>query len=553
MSNVHGAHDRRKMDVRSALNGISDMLLSEANKIMSAAVTQAQAERAELEAILSSGIFSRSPILATFLRYICERHFEGDTDGLKEYRIAIEALKRPPDFDQKKDAIVRVEAHRLRKRLAEYYQKEGADHSVQIEIPNGQYAPRFVSKNAEVPSAARAKVAEFTADVVSSPENETAANKESDSGPAKSGLGRWIIWGSAGAAAVVVSILFLARSSGLPKTLPAKTAPEVWQGALSPVPIDFRMLAGYHGLPFVDRQGRMWSPDAYYKGGVSVSVPNHRSLQGLPDPDFAPSQRTGDFEYSIPVSPGAYQVQLHFVETQIDEADGPGAKLFNVWVNGKLALDHIDPLSDAGAPRRLTTRILSNVAAAADGRIHLKFEQQGTKPELVGLEILATPPGEVRPLRIVAASHSVTDAEGTPWLADECAVGGTLIERKDIVQESALKNIYAGERYGNFAYHLPLPPGKYRIKLYFAESYFSDRFPPGTNQNGFGARIFNVFADGVTLLRNFNVMKEAGGSHRAVIRTFENLQPDAQGKIVLEFVPVMNYAEVNAIEVTQMN
>jgi len=37
-----------------------------------------------------------------------------------------------------------------------------------------------------------------------------------------------------------------------------------------------------------------------------------------------------------------------------------------------------------------------------------------------------------------------------------------------------------------------------------------------------------------------------------VIRTFENLEPNAQGKIVLEFVPVANYAEVNAIEVTQM-
>ena len=37
----------------------------------------------------------------------------------------MEALGRPADFDQKRDSIVRVEAHRLRKRLREYYEADG--------------------------------------------------------------------------------------------------------------------------------------------------------------------------------------------------------------------------------------------------------------------------------------------------------------------------------------------------------------------------------------------------------------------------------------------
>ena len=82
---------------------------------MSATATQGQAERAELDAVLNSGIFSRAPNLASFLKYVCERHFEGEFEGVKEYCIAIGALGRPPDFDQKKDSIVRVEAHRLRR------------------------------------------------------------------------------------------------------------------------------------------------------------------------------------------------------------------------------------------------------------------------------------------------------------------------------------------------------------------------------------------------------------------------------------------------------
>ena len=82
-----------------------------------AATAQSHLERAELEAVLESGIFHRAPNLASFLRYICERYFEGDASQIKEYSIAVDALGRPSDFDQKKDSIVRVEAHRLRKRL----------------------------------------------------------------------------------------------------------------------------------------------------------------------------------------------------------------------------------------------------------------------------------------------------------------------------------------------------------------------------------------------------------------------------------------------------
>src|SRR5580698_11372306 len=94
-------------------------------------------EKAELEAVFASGIFSRAPGLAQILSYVCTKYFEGQSGQVKEYNIAVEALGRPADFDQKRDSIVRVEAHRLRKRLAEYYENEGAAHSIQIEIPPG--------------------------------------------------------------------------------------------------------------------------------------------------------------------------------------------------------------------------------------------------------------------------------------------------------------------------------------------------------------------------------------------------------------------------------
>jgi hypothetical protein len=53
----------------------------------------------------------------------------------------------------------------------------------------------------------------------------------------------------------------------------------------------------------------------------------------------------------------------------------------------------------------------------------------------------------------------------------------------------------------------------------------------------------------VALLRNFDIFKEAGGANRALQKIFRGLEPNAQGKLILRFVPVENYACVNAIEV----
>jgi len=101
-------------------------------------------EKNELESVLSSGIFDRSPSLVQLLSYVCQKHFEGTADEIKEYNIAVDVLGRPTDFDQKRDSIVRVHFHRLRNRLAVYYAKEGATRPLRILIPPGQYIPQFV-------------------------------------------------------------------------------------------------------------------------------------------------------------------------------------------------------------------------------------------------------------------------------------------------------------------------------------------------------------------------------------------------------------------------
>jgi hypothetical protein len=99
-------------------------------------------ERAEFEAIMASGLFHPGSNSAKLFSYVCGRYFEG-ARTITEAEIATRALERHQDFDSKEDAIVRVEAHRVRKRLAEYYERAGADHTLRLVLPPGSYAPCF--------------------------------------------------------------------------------------------------------------------------------------------------------------------------------------------------------------------------------------------------------------------------------------------------------------------------------------------------------------------------------------------------------------------------
>src|SRR5580658_6873730 len=129
-------------------------------------------EKNELQSVLDSGIFNRAPNLAHVLTYVCSQYFEGAAEQIKEYNIAVEALGRPAGFDQKRDSIVRVEAHRLRKRLREYYEAEGAGHSIRIDIPSGQYAPQFARQCPPQDAAAEQKITGPTGPLAVVPSNK---------------------------------------------------------------------------------------------------------------------------------------------------------------------------------------------------------------------------------------------------------------------------------------------------------------------------------------------------------------------------------------------
>lgn len=515
--------------------------------------TPSQGERAEMELVLQSGIFLKAPRLANFFRYVCERHLEGNADQIKEYSIAFEALGRPAEFDPKKDSIVRVEAHRLRKRLEEYYSGPGAAHAIQITIPNGQYRPCFLARSASVPALLNGNghgiqhnLAELASDRVTVVEFTPHTPS-----PAKRNWRIRTFGAIAGLSLAVGAVLWI--------TFPARTrsvhkeTQEIWTGPSNePVASEFRMVAGYHGPPFVDTQGHSWEADAYYEGGTSTLLSGAGLIEGSPDAHFLKAERSGRFRYAVPLRQGTYELHLYFAETEYGRTNpkggGDGSRMFQVSINNKVVLREFDPLGEAGSANRLHERVFKDVSPSSDGKLRLQFDSLVGPAFLNAIAILPSAPGRVHPIRIVTQPNPVTDSDGRVWAADEYYCGGTFVSRRNVVLNGNDKALFQGERYGNFFYHLPLPPGKYRLTLYFAETYFG---LPESNAPAVGSRIFNVFVNGEALLRNYQIVQDAGGPNRTIAKTFNNLEPNAQGVLAVEFVPVRNYAELNAIEVVQ--
>src|SRR5580692_1832131 len=116
---------------------------SQGDNHVQSAISKLEAERAEVEGLLSSGVFGRTNNHVRLLTFVCEKYFEGAIDEIKEYSIAVHALGRPESFDPQMDTIVRVTAHALRKRLEDYYRGAGAEHAVHICLPPGHYVPKF--------------------------------------------------------------------------------------------------------------------------------------------------------------------------------------------------------------------------------------------------------------------------------------------------------------------------------------------------------------------------------------------------------------------------
>ena len=99
--------------------------------------------RTHVEKIIHGEAFAGSPRSQQFLRHIFDKSLEGDFESLKERVIGIELFNRSPSYDKAEDAIVRVTASDVRKRLSQHYQRHTSDSECRISIPPGSYIPEI--------------------------------------------------------------------------------------------------------------------------------------------------------------------------------------------------------------------------------------------------------------------------------------------------------------------------------------------------------------------------------------------------------------------------
>jgi len=166
--------------------------------------------RKTLERVLASNTFSRSERARHLLRYLVEREQAGQADRLKGFAIAVDVFGKDADFDPSTDAVVRVQAGRLRDLLQQYSVAEGASDPLRIVIPRGGYTPEYMPNEAG-PCPAEA-------------EEEQASHPEPAAGAgAAPSLSRQMnfMWAAIGLVAALLAALYLRQ------TQPPGTPPEV--------------------------------------------------------------------------------------------------------------------------------------------------------------------------------------------------------------------------------------------------------------------------------------------------------------------------------------
>jgi len=107
----------------------------------------------QVHKLVNSHVLHGSESLCKMLQYLANQATHHPGASVKEYQIATEVFGRPPDFDPHLDSTIRVQAGRLRSKLAEYYAAEGAQDHILVELPKGSYALSFHERAHEIRSS----------------------------------------------------------------------------------------------------------------------------------------------------------------------------------------------------------------------------------------------------------------------------------------------------------------------------------------------------------------------------------------------------------------
>jgi hypothetical protein len=142
------------------------------------------------------------------------------------------------------------------------------------------------------------------------------------------------------------------------------------------------------------------------------------------------------------------------------------------------------------------------------------------------------------------------DQAGAQWLPDQefkegakyGAVGGKTVVREDLktLTGTPAPEVYRAEHYSMEKYQFAVPNGQYTVRLHFCETF--------ANITAAGGRVFSVKVQGKEVLKDLDVLKEAGGFAKPLVKEVRGVAV-TDGQLVIEFVPQVQNPEINGIEI----
>jgi len=174
--------------------------------------------RGHLKDVFASKAFAGSKRAQDFLQLIVEHALAGRLDSLRERMIGAEMFGRRIDYDTANDAVVRVKATEVRRKLAQYYQESTKAPLVRIELPSGSYVPKFHWEDLTEPR---------TGDLPSAPAEAHAMAVPGES------FRQWrVVAGTLAALVLIAAIGFIGF-----KVWPRKSVPEAEHHAIAVLPL----------------------------------------------------------------------------------------------------------------------------------------------------------------------------------------------------------------------------------------------------------------------------------------------------------------------------
>lgn len=123
-----------------------------------------------LNRVAASSQLKRAIRLQELLFYIGRRSLKDRSEAVHEQEIGRDVFRRSEGYDTAADNIVRTNVSDLRKRIESYFESEGRDETLIVEIPRGSYVPVFKTR----PVVLSAVPEPFPAPVTAPPEIASA-------------------------------------------------------------------------------------------------------------------------------------------------------------------------------------------------------------------------------------------------------------------------------------------------------------------------------------------------------------------------------------------